>query len=403
MDTFTNYDLRQLIAQTGPCVSIFFPTERTGIQVRQSPLHCKNMVARAEEQLVAQGMRSADARALLQPIERLCSDNYYWTHQNDGVALFAAPDRFHAYRLPISFEERLVVGEGFHVSPLLPLLQGGGHFFLLAASKHQARLYHGTRHTLTEIETHRLPKALADALVIDEKGPFHFLRTYGLFDDERDPSLFHGHGGSGREVQQRGELTEYFHRLDDAFQEYLHHESAPLVFAGVDYLFPIFRESCSYRPLVETPVRGNPESFSEERLHHEAWSLVEPLFLREQNGARERYGEYAVRGLASDELEIALPAAHDGRVDTLFTVRGERRFGTVDHATGQVMNREGTDDLVDYAVAQTLLNRGKVYALEPTQMPAGDVLAAIFRYALDWPSGQADQHERTMQELKAAR
>ncbi|MBI3464269.1 MAG: hypothetical protein HY000_14615 [Planctomycetes bacterium] len=406
MDSFTRDDLRQLIAgpDAGPCVSIYFPTERTGFAVRQAPIRCKNLASQAEEQLISGGMRPAEARALLAPANTLCSDNFFWTHKSDGVVLFAAEGSFHAYRLPIAFEERVIVGERHFINPLLPLFQGGGHFFLLAASKQQARLYYGTRFGLSELETHRLPKTLATALVIDEKGPYHFLRTYGLFDDERDPSLFHGHGGSGREVQQRGELTEYFHRLDDALQEYLHNESSPLVFAGVDYLFPIFRESISYRAVVQTPVRGNPEHFAAERLHQEAWSLVEPLFLRGQHEARERYGEYAVRGRASDQLAAVLPAAHDGRVDTLFIAAGLRRLGTVDHTTGRLVKESQDEvavDLVDYAVAHTLLNRGEVYAVKPAEMPAGDTVAATFRYALDWPSNEADQHERTMQALKA--
>jgi hypothetical protein len=40
----------------------------------------------------------------------------------------------------------------------------------------------------------------------------------------------------------------------------------------------------------------------------------------------------------------------------------------------------GANDLLDFAAAQTLLNSGTVYALQPEEMPRDSTIAALFRY-----------------------
>ena len=40
----------------------------------------------------------------------------------------------------------------------------------------------------------------------------------------------------------------------------------------------------------------------------------------------------------------------------------------------------GAIDLLDFAAAQSLLNSGTVYALQPDEMPRGSTIAALFRY-----------------------
>ena len=40
----------------------------------------------------------------------------------------------------------------------------------------------------------------------------------------------------------------------------------------------------------------------------------------------------------------------------------------------------GAIDLLDFAAAQTLLNSGTVYALQPEEMSRDSTIAAVFRY-----------------------
>jgi hypothetical protein len=77
-------------------------------------------------------------------------------------------------------------------------------------------------------------------------------------------------------------------------------------------------------------------------------------------------------------------AARDGRVDVLFVAIGIRIWGTLAaesrtvEAAAEQMN--GTDDLLSLAAIHTILNRGTVYPVAPTDMPDHGALAAVFRF-----------------------
>ncbi len=84
------------------------------------------------------------------------------------MAFFLAPQVFHAYRVPLLLDELGVVAHRFHIKPLLPLLSGDGHFFVLALSQKAVRLLQGTQYSISEVELPGVPQGIAEALRYDE-------------------------------------------------------------------------------------------------------------------------------------------------------------------------------------------------------------------------------------------
>jgi hypothetical protein len=62
-------------------VSIYLPTARSGPRKRESPIRLRNLLHKAEEALIAGGMRPTEARDLLEPAHRLEEDYDFWQHQ----------------------------------------------------------------------------------------------------------------------------------------------------------------------------------------------------------------------------------------------------------------------------------------------------------------------------------
>lgn len=117
MNILSRDDLRTLIRKhEGPCVSVYMPTHRVGREVQQDPIRLKNLLGKAEDRVVAGGVRAPEARELLEPAEMLLHDGLFWQHQSDGLAIFISPEMFHHYRLPFDFEELVVVAGRFHIS-----------------------------------------------------------------------------------------------------------------------------------------------------------------------------------------------------------------------------------------------------------------------------------------------
>ncbi|MBD2665621.1 hypothetical protein B6N60_03512 [Richelia sinica FACHB-800] len=381
-------ELETLAKQPGEvCVSIFLPTCHAGMDTQQNPIRFKNLIREAEERLIEHGWRSEDAKNLLEPVREL--DEYeFWQHQSNGLAIFRSQDFFQYYSLPVDFTELVSVSNHFYLKPLFPFFQSDGHFYVLALSHNLIRLLEGTHHHIEEIDLTGVLPSLEAVLRFEEperQTPSH-TGTPGATGGRRAApggvTVFHGHGAGDEDEKEN--LSIYFHRVNEALQELLKAEHAPLVLAGVEYLLPIYREANTYPDLVDAGITGNPELLSPEELHTQAWEIVEPLFLQAQQDAINQYRELLGTGKASNQITETIPAACQGRVDKLIVALGQQQWGTFDSDTQTVQvhpNAEPNDEeLLDFAATQTILNGGIVYAVESAEMPDDIPLAAVFRY-----------------------
>src|SRR5688572_6060726 len=168
MDLLTNENLEELATQTdGTYVSIYMPTTPIGRDTQQAYIRLKNLIKEAEQKLSERGLRTPEAVELLKPAEALIEDEEFWQHQSDGLALFFSKEKFYSYRLPLHFDEVVVVNKRFHLKPMLPLFTGDGQFFVLALSQNMIKLLQCSRDHVSEIELEGVPTSLDEALQFD--------------------------------------------------------------------------------------------------------------------------------------------------------------------------------------------------------------------------------------------
>jgi hypothetical protein len=378
-------------------VSIFLPTFRAGGERQQNPIRLKNVVRDVAERLEGDwGMRGPDADELLEPIKRLVDDNSFWLHQQDGLMLFRSPQVFKSFQVPVPVNELAVVENRFHVKPLLPLLSGDGdgHFYILSLSRKNIRLLGGSRFRIDEIDldSKGVPNTFTEALGELERRPSQFQggssKTPHRFSmGKKGSPTFAGHGTA--EDDLGAELRNFFERFDDALAKIDVDRKAPVVLAGVEYLLPIYRDvATTFQNICEDALMGNMEGEKAEDLHAAAWEIVEPSFLEERRRTAERYGDMKGSGRSSDKLAEILTAAHEGRVDTLWVARGVRVWGTYDaekrkmkpQSDQSATPRNGNEDLLDLAAVQTYMTGGRVFVVDPQEVPDRQQAAAIFRY-----------------------
>jgi hypothetical protein len=383
MDFLSREELRGLLEKKeGPGISIYMPTYRTSPETKQNPIRFKNLLKEAEDRLTASGLRKPETRKLLKSAKDLLKDSLFWQYQDDGLAAFISPGFFRSFRLPVAFKELLVVTDRFHIKPLLHLFSNDGRFYILALSQNEVRLFQCTRHSCTEMELKRIPKNLAEALKHDHPErqlQFH-TRTPGGTGVRA--AIFHGQGAGIDDAKDN--ILRFFHQINQGLHDVFREEQSPVVLAGVDYLFPIYREANTSLHLTEKGIPGNPEGLKPEELHQQGWEIVEPYFLKGQQEAADQYRQWAGSERTSTNVKEIVPASHDGRVDLLFVAVGVQQWGTFDPVTLTVHLHEepgaGDEDLLDYAAIQTILNGGTVYAVQPEKVPDKAPLAALFRY-----------------------
>ena len=368
--------------RSDPSVSIFLPTHRAGPDTQQDPIRLKNLLQEAEERLLAGGLRRPVAQKLLRPASALQGDSAFWRHQSDGLALFLSAQTSHVHCLPLFFDELLVVADRFYLKPLLPLFTDDGHFFILAISQSDIRLLEATRYSVDELEVEGAPKGLADVLRDSGVEPQLQFHTRASGGPDGRPAAFHGHGGLTDGAKDR--IRRYFRLVDRSVWDLLRQERAPLVLAGVEYLFPLYRDVNSYPHLLDEGIAGNPEELSPQALHERAWEVVQPRFTKALEEALARYRQLAGSDQVSADLAETVSAAHSGRVDTLFVAAGVQRWGAFDPDSYRLRLAQeagpGSEDLLNLAAVKTIVNGGVVYVVAPEAVPDRGLLAAIFRY-----------------------
>jgi hypothetical protein len=363
------------------CVSLFMPTHRAGRETEQGPIRFRNLLREAQEQLLAKGLRAAKVGEILKKPQRLLQDKGFWQRQSDGLAVFFSSDAFHHFRLPLAFEELVVISKRFLVKPLLPILTSDGLFHVLALSQNQVRLLEGTRHTVDEVALEGLLQSLAEAFPeapAEKQLLFHSGTPTGA---GKRAAVFYG-----REISNvnKDRLLRWFRMIDKNLHSLLSDSRSPLVLAGVDYLFPLYREVNTYPHLMDEGIPGNPEGLRPEELHGPAWALVEPIFRQSREAAAAHFRQLAGTGQTTTDVREALTAAHHGRVDVLFLPVGVQVWGHFIPENDRVDVHEspepGDENLLDLAAIQSLIKGGTVYAVAPHEVPEQAPLAAIFRY-----------------------
>jgi hypothetical protein len=352
----------------GPHLSLYQPTHRSHPENQQDPIRFRNLVRSMEESL-RRHYAGSDAGALLAPFDALASDERFWNHALDGLAVLAAPGVFRVYRLQRPVDAFAVVTDSFHVKPLLRILQSADRYQVLGLSRQEVRLFEGNRDALDEIDLDpAVPRKLADALEAERKQPHTSVWTYraGAAGPQAGAGVQHGQGGQKDEEGER-DTEKFFRTVDRAVLE---RHSRP---AGLPLLLAALPENQGvFRPLSRNPfllaegIDVHPEALSADALRERAWQVLEPHYLARLAGLVEMYGAARSRELGAEDIDEVTDGAAAGRVATVL-LKAERDDPETD---------ERLDDIGELALA----NGGQVVIVPGARMPTRTGVAAIYRF-----------------------
>lgn len=376
-------DLWKLMQMEDPCcISMFMPTHPVTAEMEQDQIRYKNLLRQAEKRIHNTELPAKSKADMLAKGRHLLQEISFWRYVADGLAVFWSTEEFLPYRLPLKFEELLVTAHRFHIKPLLPLFSSDGRFYVLALSQKEVRLLQCTRFSAMAFDLPEVAGGLQEVLNYDDTGKALQFHTGTAAGGGRRSAMFHGQGDGTDDAKD--EIVKYFRKVDAVVRKIVKDETAPLVLAGVDYLLPLYRSASDYVNLVEEGVSGNPEGLSAQALHANAWEIVQPNFTQKQNDAAARIRQYAGTGLASGDLREIVPAAIQGRVETLFVATGQQFWGILNPAGDWLSLEEqataGSEDLLNRIAVETLMQGGQVYAVQPAQVPLEGPAAALFRF-----------------------
>ena len=357
MDTIDRAILASLAQRSGwPSVSIYAPTHLSAMETEHDRIRLRNMLAEANSQLIAGGMRAPDAEDFLGEAESLLTDPAFWRRTAGGLAVFASLGNTRVFQVDTPLPEEVVVGDRFHIRPLALAYHGDEHFFALALDLNRARLFAGDHASIHELAIE--PPTNAD------------MAEVALFVRDLEHEVARAIGPQG---------------------------SVPLILFGVEDELAAYREANTYPALAEQQVVGATDELTLHDIHVLSLRALAPILeavtehdlteLRERPSAR-----------TSDDVHEIVSAAAAGRVESLFFDEAMGPFGHFDRdlfAVSEICEsvprllRDDTPaeaapgacgwDLVDLALAETVLHGGEIHAFAGEDAPVHGV-AALLRY-----------------------
>jgi len=375
---------RLLQTADGPCVSIYMSAPELGRERRKHPIKLKNLLHEVEEKLLEGAARPASVKNFLRPIQDLVTDNDFWRRQSPGIAVFLNSQWFRPVLLPFECAEIVVVSDRFHLKPILPLLIEDREFCVLALSQNQVKFFQCTPYDIEEIELPNVPSSLAEALKYDdaEKQLQFHTQTSGMTGNNQRAAMFHGHGIGVDDSKDN--ILRFFRAVEKGLQSLPVLNQRPLILAGVEYLHSIYRAVNTYPHLLETGITGNIEKMSPGQLLEKSREVADSHFKKKRDDEFSRYNDLSGTDLASGDIKKIVPAADEGRIDTLFVAAGSEQWGAFDAEMRSLALEAGPKlgayDLTDYAAVHAFLKGGKVYVAETQEFPEISKCAAILRY-----------------------
>ncbi len=365
-----------------PCLSLYQPTHRHHPDNQQDQIRFRNLVKVLEHSL-RQEYPEAQIADLLAPFEALANDEAHWNHTLDGLAVFAAPGRFHVFAIQRPVAELVVVANSFHTKPLRRLLQSVSRYQVLGLSRDAIRLFEGNRETLDEIDLATgMPRTITEALGDELTDKRQTVASYGGAGPGSTP-MRHGHGGKSDELD--ADTERYFRAVDGAMLEHYSRPSGlPLILAALPEHHALFHQVSKNPFLAATGITINPDAVSLDELRARAWEVVQPQYLARLAALGDAFGQARAKGLGSDDLTEVAAAAVAGRVETLLIEADRQVPGHLDEATGQIewgeLDHPMVDDLLDDLGEMVANMGGQVWVVPAEHMPVQTGLAATFRY-----------------------
>lgn len=369
-------ELRSLIAaHVPPCISIYLPTHPGGSP--EDKHHFDGLLRRARAEL-AKHLSPHEVEEAMAPLEPAFRPQD-WNDALSGLAVFRSHEFEAVYRLPTKVEERVVVGDSFHVRPLLEFLQANQRYFLLVLSQGRISFFKGSLHGLVPVDLRTMPRSLTSALGVEDHERNVRQHSAGAWGSTAIYS------GRGRDDGSRDEdFARFFRIVDRELMQVLRDENAPLVLAAPEKQFSIYASVSRYPHLLADGLKGSFVQESGQELHQRVWPLVQKHVAERESIVLEHYSSGISRGRSTDEITTIARGVAQGRVRELLLARGAQLWGKFDRDTGAIelwKDRRGEqDDLLDDLAESVLLRGGEVFSLERHRMPSPSPIAATLRW-----------------------
>src|SRR5439155_7746201 len=181
------------------------------------------------------------------------------------------------------------------------------------------------------------------------------------------------------------EIERFLRAIDEAIWENHSRDSGlPLILCAIDKYQGLFRKFSHNPNLAREGIALHPERMPIERLHQEAWRIIEPYYKQQLDKIIEEFNRARSQMQGSDDIPQVAEAAAFSRVAQLLVDADKQVGGKLDPTSGHIqfgdLSQPELDDVLDDIAEKVLKTGGRVLVLPHEQMPTETGLAAIYRF-----------------------
>jgi hypothetical protein len=302
----------------------------------------RRLLHQADRQLAHEEADHLSLRYPMSTAEALVDDHKFWTQQSLGLAVFLEPSRCAWFRVPLKVPESATTGTSFHLTPLLPLLEESARFYVLTVEGWRVQMWECTSETYIEY-----PIAAAC------------------------------------ESSSAGEIQRYFQKLSHRIALFVRSMPAPLLITGEGVPVNLLQSSLEDVGVASELVATDSAERCEVRLRQSASRQLQARadMLRADKLCSFTEGDREHN--TTKHIELILPAAFLGRVETLFVASDAYLFGRYDMSDWAVHRHTSKlpedQDLAALAAVMTYVHDGTLFIVDRRDMPGASDVAAILR------------------------
>lgn len=386
MSNLNTHELTELFQkQEGPCLSLYQATHRSHPENAQDVIRFKNLVKDLENSLKSTYPK-IETQSLLKPYYGLAENTDFWQHTLDGLVVLSNEHSFKVFHLQRPTPDFAVVSDSWHLKPLLRQLQTQDRYQVLCLSRATVALYEGNRDGLDSLVFEQaFPDTIEKALDPDQILEFNRPNAYNL-GPATDPDPAMGQVHTTRKDETDAEVERFFRVVDKAVTDHVsQHSGLPLLLVCLPEHQGIFRKVSRNTHLVEQGISIDPGALTVQQLSQRAWEIMQPVAAQRVQDVVARFKKDHGTGLASDNLDLILPATLEDRVDTLLVDADQRIAGRVCRETQTIQYQPNFDapdveDVLDDVAEMVVRRGGKVMVVPSQYMPTQTGIAAIYRY-----------------------
>lgn len=367
-------------SSTSNSVTIYLATHRPGTDYSgdKNRIKLKNQIKEVKRTLIQRGMKENDVNQYLEPLYNLEQNTVFLKNLWDGLVVFLSENTYEYFIMSEIFDDLVYVGDEFYLLPLLKPLGENMDFYILSLALQGVTLYEANRFSIEKMDVADfLPQNLENAIGFDYKNRI-FQHRASISGNGK--AMYHGHVRG--EEERKKDIQKFLRYVDQGVNKVLKGKSKPLIVASVDYIFSFYKAITAYKNVHDKNISESPENEKPEALQERAWDYIQQRITDKIMEAKKQFDESKSKSFV---VENIIPEVNIGKVDTLFVNKNEHIWGKYLKQENKAIihdEKEADDmELINWSAIHTYLNNGKVYILEPEEMPVKNrPLNALYRY-----------------------